>query len=65
MVADAGATLQALHQLTIAEGWGLPVLPGTSHITVGGAIASDVHGKNHAQQGSFGQHLLGLDLMLG
>lgn len=65
IVADAGATLQALHQLTIAEGWGLPVLPGTSHITVGGAIASDVHGKNHAQQGSFGQHLLGLDLMLG
>lgn len=65
LVTDAGATLQALHQLTIAEGWGLPVLPGTSHITVGGAIASDVHGKNHAQQGSFGQHLLGLDLMLG
>ena len=65
IVVDAGATLRALHQLTIAEGWGLPVLPGTSHITVGGAIASDVHGKNHAQQGSFGHHLLGLDLMLG
>ena len=64
LVADAGATLQSLHQVTIPEGWALPVLPGTSHITVGGAIASDVHGKNHPHQGSFGDHVLQLDLML-
>ncbi|MDJ0313853.1 FAD-binding oxidoreductase [Arthrobacter sp. H35-D1] len=64
LVSDAGATLQALHQVSIPEGWALPVLPGTSHITVGGAIASDVHGKNHPHQGSFGDHVLQLELML-
>ncbi|GAA4378301.1 FAD-binding protein [Paeniglutamicibacter cryotolerans] len=61
---DAGATLQALHQVSVPQGWALPVLPGTSRITLGGAIASDVHGKNHMHQGSFGHHVLEMELML-
>ena len=64
ILADAGATLQAVHQLCIPQGWALPVLPGTSQITVGGAVASDVHGKNHRSQGSFSGHVVGLSIML-
>ncbi len=64
ILAEAGATLQALHQVSVPTGWALPVLPGTSQITLGGAVASDVHGKNHRSQGSFGGHVLGLELIL-
>ncbi|MDJ0319934.1 FAD-binding oxidoreductase [Pseudarthrobacter sp. PS3-L1] len=62
--AESGTTLQDLHHVSIPAGWMLPVLPGTSHISVGGAIASDVHGKNHVHQGTFGQHVLSLELIL-
>ncbi|MEU6285622.1 FAD-binding oxidoreductase [Streptomyces sp. NPDC047028] len=59
---DAGATLASLQQQLLPLGFSLPVLPGTAHITVGGAIAADVHGKNHPTHGSFGDHVLGLTL---
>ncbi|MGC4939860.1 FAD-binding protein [Kribbella sp. DT2] len=63
LVVEAGATLNAVLAQTLPLGWVLPVLPGTAHITVGGAIASDVHGKNHPGAGSFGQHVLWMSLL--
>ena len=53
ITAGAGATLGAILAHTIPSGWMLPVVPGTQHVSVGGAIASDVHGKNHRAAGSF------------
>ena len=53
ITAGAGATLGAILARTVPAGWMLPVVPGTQHVTVGGAIASDVHGKNHRVAGSF------------
>ncbi len=56
VTAFAGATLGELLDAVVPAGWMLPVVPGTQHVTVGGAIASDVHGKNHSSAGSFGAH---------
>ena len=63
ITAEAGATLHALLAVAIPAGWILPAVPGTQHVTVGGMIASDVHGKNHHAAGSFGDHILGLGLL--
>ena len=57
VVADAGVTLGALVRVLAPQGWTLPVLPGTARVTVGGAIAADVHGKNHLRHGTFGPHV--------
>ncbi|GMU39928.1 MAG: oxidoreductase [Chloroflexota bacterium] len=59
----AGARLGALLRLLLPRGWMLPVLPGTAHVTVGGAIAADVHGKDHHRTGSFGAHVEALTLL--
>lgn len=59
---EPGVLLAEIIDLTVPQGWFLPVVPGTRFVTVGGAIANDVHGKNHAQAGSFGDHLLELEL---
>lgn len=59
---EAGVTLRDIQQLMLPRGWRLAVTPGTQWVTVGGAIANDVHGKNHAWHGSFGHHVLGLRL---
>ncbi|MCL2770025.1 MAG: FAD-binding oxidoreductase [Solirubrobacterales bacterium] len=58
----AGTTLGELVRHLGGLHLGLPVLPGTRHVTVGGAIAADVHGKNHARDGSFGAHVAALTL---
>ena len=57
IVCEAGVLLRDIQQLAIPRGWILPVTPGTQLVTVGGAIANDVHGKNHHVVGSFGDHV--------
>ena len=55
---EAGVSLAEILRITVPRGWFLPVTPGTKFVTVGGAIANDVHGKkNHHRSGTFGLHL--------
>ncbi len=63
LTCEAGVLLQDIQQTMIRRGWMLPVSPGTQLITVGGAIANDVHGKNHHVAGSFGDHVSRITLL--
>jgi decaprenylphospho-beta-D-ribofuranose 2-oxidase len=63
VTAQAGATLAQLLGALQPAGWVIPVVPGTQHVSVGGAIASDIHGKNHGTVGTFGSHVLALGLL--
>lgn len=63
LIAEAGVTLADIVDTFSPRGWFLPVTPGTKLITLGGAVASDVHGKNHHVAGTFGQHILWLDII--
>ena len=60
---ESGVTLQTILSFAVPRGWFLSVLPGTKLISVGGAIANDVHGKNHHCKGTFGQYLLEFELV--
>ncbi|MGH8475576.1 MAG: FAD-binding oxidoreductase [Methylococcales bacterium] len=63
LVCEAGVLLRDIQRLMIPQGWILPVTPGTQFVTVGGAIANDVHGKNHHVLGSFGDHVKNITLL--
>lgn len=57
VLAQAGLTLAELIRIALPRGWFLPVTPGTKFVTLGGAVANDVHGKNHHVMGTFGRHV--------
>jgi FAD/FMN-containing dehydrogenase len=63
LACEAGVLLAEILQLAIPRRWFLPVAPGTQYVTVGGAIANDVHGKNHHVAGTFGRHVNGFELL--
>lgn len=63
LLAEAGVTLAEILAIAIPQGWFLSVTPGTQFATLGGAIANDVHGKNHHLRGTFGNHVLRFGLL--
>ena len=65
ILSESGVSIKEINELTIPQGWFVPVTSGTSYVTLGGAIASDIHGKNHHLDGAFSDHILSANLMLG
>lgn len=61
---EAGVTIEEILNTFIPKGWFVPVTPGTKFVTVGGAISSDVHGKNHHKEGSFCKHVISIEVLL-
>jgi len=60
---EAGLTLKEILDHIVPQGWFLPVVPGTQYVTIGGAIANDIHGKNHHVAGTFGCHVTSFELL--
>lgn len=61
---ESGITLDAILEFIVPLGWYLPVSPGTKYITLGGAVGSNIHGKNHHIDGTFCNHVLDLDILI-
>ncbi|WP_374112003.1 FAD-binding protein [Pseudonocardia sp. TRM90224] len=64
VILDGGVSLDTLMRRALPFGLWVPVLPGTRQVTIGGAIGTDVHGKNHHTKGSFGNHVLSMDVVM-
>ena len=64
VVAEPGVTVAQLWRYVIEDGWWPPVVPGTMHVTLGGAAAMNIHGKNNWKVGPLGDHVLALELLL-
>lgn len=62
---QAGVTMDQLIQFLVPRGYFLPVVPGTKYVSIGGAVASDIHGKNHHKEGTFTDHVIRIKLMSG
>ena len=60
---EGGVSLGDILRITVPQGWFLPVTPGTQHVTVAGAVANDVHGKNHHESGTFGRFVTRFELV--
>src|SRR6202789_948407 len=63
LTAEAGVTLAQILEFAVPRGFFLPVSPGTKYVTLGGAIANDIHGKNHHVAGTFGCHITQFELV--
>jgi FAD/FMN-containing dehydrogenase len=63
LTAEAGVTLAQILDFAVPRGFFLPVTPGTKYVTLGGAIANDIHGKNHHSAGTFGRHVAQFELV--
>ncbi|SIN80224.1 FAD-binding oxidoreductase [Halodesulfovibrio marinisediminis] len=63
LVCEAGVTIEDILDVFVPRGWFLPVTPGTKYVSIGGAIGSDVHGKNHHESGTFSRHVNWMDVM--
>lgn len=61
--AEAGLSLAEILDFAVPKGWFIPVPPGTKFVSLGGAIANDIHGKNHHTQGTFGRSVLSFKLL--
>ena len=64
VTAEAGATIAEILGIFLPRGWFPPVTPGTKHVSLGGCVAADVHGKNHHRDGAFGAHVREITLAL-
>jgi len=64
LTCESGVSLADILDVILPAGWFLPVTPGTRFVTLGGAIAADVHGKNHHKEGSFSRYVVSMDLLL-
>ena len=60
---ESGVSLQEILKVVISHGWFIPVTPGTQFVSIGGAIANDVHGKNHHRSGTFGCHVNSMEIL--
>ena len=60
---ESGVSIKEILDIITPMGWFLPVVPGTRNVTIGGAIANDIHGKNHHKVGSFGNFVISFELL--